>query len=162
MSKAATTLRPEQALNDLFGSVALLRAAGADDATVAALHRGRCRERELGDRRWSDADVPLLDELEAMLGRVSGAIETGRDVERDDADEFEQAARRDLDAVQGDLAWGTTDDLDDEVAALSFEQLAELDAELTEELLAGLEADPYPDADPDPGPWLGWDAHDSA
>ncbi len=156
------SLRPEQALNDLYGSVAMLRAAGADAEVVGALHRERSRERELGDRRWTDADVPLLDELEAMLGKVSGTIETGRDVERDAADEFEQAAARDRDTRDRDLARGTTDDLDDEVAALSFEQLAELDTELTEELLAGLEADPYPDAEPDPGPWRGWDAHDSA
>lgn len=155
-------LSPEQALNDLLGSRALLRAAGLSPQEAASLHRPRARQRELGDRRWSDADVPLLDELEELLGVVTGTIETGRDVERDAADEFEQAARRDLAGRDTDLARGTTDDLDAEVAALSFEQLAELDTELTEELLSGLEADPYPDADPDPGPWLGWDAEDTA
>ncbi len=155
------SLSPEQALNDLLGSRAMLAAIGFSPDDVDLLHRPRTPERELGDRRWSDADVPLLDELEELLGVVGGTVQTRRDAERDDADEFEQARRADLDrrAAELEARGGDDGELGVEVSALSFEQLAELDTELTEELLSGLEADPYPDDEPDPGPWMGWEAH---
>ncbi len=90
------TLSPEQALNDLFGSKALLRsaAAGTDltDDELELLFRPRTGEAELETARWSDADVPLLDELNALLGSVGDAIfSSERIAERDAADEFELA-----------------------------------------------------------------------
>jgi len=88
-------LTAEQALNDLLGSRALLASAGRVSALtaaeVASLFRPRTSEAELDTIRWSEADIPLLDELEHLLG--GGAIDEldERDVERDEADEFELA-----------------------------------------------------------------------
>lgn len=94
------TLSPEQALNDLFGSRALLRSAAADtdlvEAEVELLYRPRTPEAELESVRWSDADVPLLDELNALLGSVGDAVfQSERIAERDAADEFELAEKYD-------------------------------------------------------------------
>lgn len=90
------TLTPEQTLNDLLGSGGLLRSAGKraglDAAALAMLARERCPERELDDRRRSPADVPLLDELFALLGPVVPDEALDDDVNRRDAtDEFELA-----------------------------------------------------------------------
>ena len=92
-------LSAEQALNDLFGSRALLRSAAAGttltEADHASLYRARTSEIDLPGIRWSEADVPLLDELEHLLGG-SGADEIDeRDIERDEADEFELAVADD-------------------------------------------------------------------
>ncbi len=90
------TLTPEQALNDLLGSEALLRSAGrrvgiAADR-LAVLHRPRSSERDLDDHRWTDADVPLLDELFALVGPVIPDDAVDELVtRRDEADEFELA-----------------------------------------------------------------------
>ena len=92
-------LSPEQALNDLFGSHALLQSAGrgtglsAED--LSSLHRPRNLEVELDARRWTDADVPLLDELLHLVGGAMGQSEEDRLAERDVADEFELAASLD-------------------------------------------------------------------
>ena len=89
-------LTPEQALNDLFGSTALLRRAalGAvlsrDEAD--SLHRKRTSEADLDGVRWSEADVPLLDELLFLLGGPDVNQFEDRDLERDEADEFEAAS----------------------------------------------------------------------
>lgn len=90
------TLSPEQALNDLFGSRALLASAARNtdlsDEDLALLYRPRTPEAQLAGTRWSDADVPLLDELNALLGTVTDAVfESERVGERDAADEFELA-----------------------------------------------------------------------
>ncbi len=90
------TLTPEQCLNDLFGSPALLRSAGgAADLTreeTRSLERKRSRERDLNRRRWADGDVPLLDELESLLGqRATELSPSSRRRERDVQDEFELA-----------------------------------------------------------------------
>ncbi|MDH3295024.1 MAG: UvrD-helicase domain-containing protein, partial [Acidimicrobiia bacterium] len=97
-------LSPEQALNDLLGSEALLRAAasaaGLDSIPILSLQRPRCPERDLARRVWSDADAPLLDELLALLGPViaDGQRLTVEQLDedeswivRDEADEFELA-----------------------------------------------------------------------
>ncbi len=112
------SLTPEQALNDLLGSVPLLRSAareaGLDPDRVERLHRRRCPEAELERRRWSDADASLLDELLALVGPPAvtarrppsegdiDATTTGEAVEpidplahRHEADEFELADRLD-------------------------------------------------------------------
>lgn len=113
-------LSPEQALNDLLGSHALLRsAASATDLSsldVKRLHRKRTSEADLATIRWSEADVPLLDELLHLLGGAWLNQIDERDVERDEADEFELA---------------------DEVAAAAEEQ----DDEISDELDSALGID---------------------
>jgi len=94
------TLTPEQALNDLFGSRALLRQAahgtGLTKAQVALLDRARVPEAELDDVRWSDADIPLLDELWSLVGGLPSTLaEQDRQRVRDARDEFEIAAMQD-------------------------------------------------------------------
>lgn len=88
-------LSPEQALNDLWGSPGLLRSAARETnltpAELELLYRERTPEVELDRRRWSEADVPLLDELLYLLGGVMGQSEDSRVAERDAADEFELA-----------------------------------------------------------------------
>jgi hypothetical protein len=60
------------------------------------LYRLRTGETELEHARWSDADIPLLDELNALLGSVGDAVfENDRVAERDATDEFELAAQYD-------------------------------------------------------------------
>ena len=94
------TLTPSQALNDLFGSPALLRLAakgtGLTADEVRLLDRERTAEEELDDLRWSDADIPLLDELWYLVGGLpaSMAEEEAQRV-RDARDEFEIAAMQD-------------------------------------------------------------------
>ena len=104
-------LTPEQALNDLLGSTALLRAA-ADRAGLCRkwaqrLFRPRSSESDLDRRRWSDADAALLDELLALVGPPAVRAvappegdnpvhDDGEPIEplshRHEADEFELAA----------------------------------------------------------------------
>ena len=83
-------LTPEQMLNDLFGSKALLGAA-CDEAAlgskaVGLLFRERESERELWRRRWFHGDVPLLDELLWLLGDPSDATTVDVDMEHEFAD----------------------------------------------------------------------------
>jgi DNA helicase IV len=90
------TLTPEQCLNDLLGSPALLRsagrAAGITGGEMGLLARERSRERDLDRRRWADGDMPLLDELESLLGqRATELTPSYRRRERDMEDEFELA-----------------------------------------------------------------------
>lgn len=73
-------LTAEQLLNDLFGSKALLRSAGADvfsSAEIDLLYRPR------GDHaaavRWSRADVALLDEAQNQLGCKPDLPQTEKD-----------------------------------------------------------------------------------
>lgn len=84
-------LTPEQMLNDLFGSPALLgaacTAAGLPDTAADLLARDRVSEQELWRRRWFRSDVPLLDELLWLLGDVSEATEIEADMEHEVADE---------------------------------------------------------------------------
>ncbi len=110
-------LSPEQALNDLLGSKALLASAaataGLDRQEALSLHRARTSEIDLETVRWSEADIPLLDELEYLLGGGSLNQIDERDVERDEADEFElaEAAAEDGDADEDD-AGDAGEDLD--------------------------------------------------
>lgn len=94
------TLTPEQALNDILGSPALLRLAARDTglsrAEIGMLQHDRVPELELEDHRWSDADIPLLDELWALVGGLPSAMaEEDRQRVRDARDEFEIAAMQD-------------------------------------------------------------------
>lgn len=94
------TLTPEQALNDLLGSPALLRLAAAGTGLsrdeIGLLDRDRVPEAELDDERWSDADIPLLDELWHLVGGLPSAMaEDERQRVRDARDEFELAAIQD-------------------------------------------------------------------
>ena len=94
------TLTPEQALNDLLGSPALLRKAavgtGLTKGQVRLLGRERVPELELDDHRWTDADIPLLDELWHLVGGLPSAMaEEDRQRVRDARDEFEIAAMQD-------------------------------------------------------------------
>lgn len=91
LEKHWPVLSPEQMLNDLFGSKALLaRAAehgGFEESVVDLLFRPRERERELWRRRWARSDVPLLDELLWLLGDVLEATDVETDMEHEFADE---------------------------------------------------------------------------
>lgn len=84
-------LSPEQMLNDLFGSKALLRfcvaEAGMAAEHVGMLFRPRSSEKELWRRRWERSDVPLLDELLWLLGDVSEAADVETDMEHEFVDE---------------------------------------------------------------------------
>ena len=84
-------LTPEQMLNDLFGSGALLRAscraAGLGESDAELLARSRVSEGELWRRRWFRSDVPLLDELLWLLGDVNEAMQVEADMEHQFADE---------------------------------------------------------------------------
>ncbi|MCP3912852.1 MAG: AAA family ATPase [Actinomycetia bacterium] len=62
-------LSPQELLHDLFGSPALLGAAGGDrftDAELAALERPRSAS--VDEVVWTESDVPLLDEADLLLG----------------------------------------------------------------------------------------------
>jgi len=62
-------LSPEQLLHDLFGAPALVRLAAGDlftEAERARLHRSRAAS--VDDVSWTEADVPLLDEADVLLG----------------------------------------------------------------------------------------------
>ncbi|MDH3302996.1 MAG: UvrD-helicase domain-containing protein [Acidimicrobiia bacterium] len=131
------SLTPEQALNDLLGSVPLLRsaarAAGLDPDRLERLHRPRTPEAELDRRRWSDADAALLDELLSLVGPPAtkairppdGGSERSSDVvdgeepvdplfHRHEADEFELADRRDTLPLPSIDPFERPDDGDDE------------------------------------------------
>ncbi len=116
-------LTPEQALNDLFGSRALLRSAARGTSLTPdeldALHRPRVPFAQVGDIRWSNADIPLLDELLALVGISSaGADDDERAKERDEADEFEMARAADERQVDDDE---DDDEFADDLAALDEE-----------------------------------------
>jgi hypothetical protein len=103
-------LTPEQALNELFGSPALLRLAAREtdlsSTEVALLERPLLPEADLDGFRWSDADIPLLDELLVLVGGVMGGqTETERLRERDATDEFELS-------IEEDEARAAADDVD--------------------------------------------------
>lgn len=103
-------LTPEQMLNDLFGSDALLRtscsAAGLDVSAAELLKRQRVKEKDLWRRRWFRSDVPLLDELLWLLGDVAEATDVESDMEHQFADE--------ADVFTVDEQRGEEGDLDDE------------------------------------------------
>ncbi len=97
-------LSPEQALNDLLGSRALLRLAAREELLTSSerrlLWRERVPEERLGDARWSNADLPLLDELLVLVGgQLGGQSEDQRILERDAATEFELSEEADESVV---------------------------------------------------------------
>jgi DNA helicase IV len=62
-------LTPAELLHDLFGSKALLRLAGErflSDEEYLSLYRPRCGD--VGEVRWTDNDIALLDEARSYLG----------------------------------------------------------------------------------------------
>jgi len=74
----------------------VLGGTGLSHAQVALLDRDRVPEIELEDNRWSDADIPLLDELWHLVGGLPSAMaEEDRQRVRDARDEFEIAAMQD-------------------------------------------------------------------
>jgi hypothetical protein len=120
-------LTAEQALNDLLGSRALLSSAAAGTGIATdeqrSLFRHRTSEIDLPTIRWSDADVPLLDELEYLLGGSGLNQIDERDVERDEADEFELAETSD---EQADGADDRADGADLDVRAAVLDELDEV------------------------------------
>jgi hypothetical protein len=130
-------LTPEQALNDLFGSPALLRAAaGGTDLTTDELEllgRERAPFGEVDRVRWSNADIPLLDELLALVGISLGDRDDNRRIqERDEADEFELATAAEVAGVGADDE-EEPDDLDEQLDR-DLDEVASLDALLGTEL----------------------------
>jgi DNA helicase IV len=80
-------------VNDLFGFTALVRSAAGDVLTEAeqtALHRPRTRE--VANVPWTDDDVALIDEADALLGPVEAARPRLRRVRAGD-EELDRAAR---------------------------------------------------------------------
>lgn len=122
-------LTAEQALNDLLGSEALLRSAAAGtwltEDQQRSLFRPRTSEADLDTIRWSDADVPLLDELEHLLGGSGVNQIDERDIERDEADEFELAVADD-EAADADAAAEGPDGADNELVTADLRR-ADLD-----------------------------------
>ena len=62
-------LTPDDLVHDLFGSRALLRSAARKtltDEELELLHRRRSHR--AADARWTEADLPLLDEASVLLG----------------------------------------------------------------------------------------------
>ncbi|MEM9036435.1 MAG: ATP-binding domain-containing protein [Actinomycetota bacterium] len=62
-------LTPAELLHDLFGSTALIRSAARDQLSpeeIASLHRPRAAS--VDEVAWSDADLPLIDEADRLLG----------------------------------------------------------------------------------------------
>lgn len=89
-------LTPAQLLHDLFGSPGLLRLAGRGvltDAELDALHRPRSAD--IGDVRWTAADVALLDDARDALGP-----KVGKGGKIDDLDEIRTFGHIVIDEVQ--------------------------------------------------------------
>jgi DNA helicase IV len=89
-------LTPTELLHDLFGSKALLKLAAEGilgDEEWAALHRPRCAE--VTQVRWSDGDLPLLDEARAVLGPPPG-----KNGKVDESDEIRTYGHLIIDEVQ--------------------------------------------------------------
>ena len=114
-------LTPAHLLNDLYGSRALLRSAGAgrlSDDETELLHRPR--RGHVSEVTWSFQDVPVLDEARALLGyrpghRAEDAVLTYGHIVLDEAQdlspmELRMIARRSLNGsmtVVGDIAQAT-------------------------------------------------------
>lgn len=134
------SLTPEQALNDLLGSHALLRSAAGDtsltDFEVELLHRKRTPEIDLPTIRWSEADIPLLDELLFLLGGRGTYQVDIRDIERDAADEFE-------------LADQTDDEIDEEEALSESDEVSLDDPLFGERVYFETSRTPFKNSDPD-------------
>jgi hypothetical protein len=160
-------LTPEQALNDLLGSKPLLRLAGRDsgipNADLEALYRPRSSFADVDRVKWSNADIPLLDELLALLGISLGDQDLDRRTqERDEADEFEVAAAADAAAdgdaaddgsSQGDSAGDPFDDADG-AELVSLQRLAAAEDGSGMFDLSALDQRYDADLEPDPGPYV--------
>jgi hypothetical protein len=80
-------------VNDLFGFTALVRSAAGNlltEAEQTALHRPRTRE--VANVPWTEDDVALIDEADALLGPVEAARPRLRRVRAGD-EELDRAAR---------------------------------------------------------------------
>ena len=89
-------LTPAQLLHDLFGSTALIRLAAGD---VLAEHEWpllqRARSADVHDVRWTEDDLPLLDEARSVLGP-----KPGKGGKIDEADEIRTYGHLVIDEVQ--------------------------------------------------------------
>ena len=129
MERHWPVLSPEQALNDLFGSRALLETAGREAGLAAdavdCLFADRSAEAELWRRRWEHADIPLLDELLYLLGDESEALDIEADMEHlvaDEADVFSLAEEAGEDEDDED------DDEDEDSEGLDGAEIESFDA----------------------------------
>ncbi len=75
MERLWPVLSPQQLLNDLFGSPALLRSAARGLGGFSASLLVRDRYRDPNEVPWSIEDVALLDEAAEQLGSWTGAAE---------------------------------------------------------------------------------------
>ncbi|HVL05471.1 MAG TPA: UvrD-helicase domain-containing protein [Acidimicrobiales bacterium] len=83
-------LSPDDLVHDLFGSRALLRSAARktlSDEELELLHRRRSPR--AADARWTEADLPLLDEASVLLGPPPSRTRLGRRRGGDEERRFE-------------------------------------------------------------------------
>lgn len=108
-------LTPQALLVDLYGSDALLKAAAkrSDLDDVEALTLARSRPAAGDEARWTDADLPLLDEAAALLGPVSAAKTRRRSAAAPPVDLLAEAM---VDRVAADLK-GIAEGLQRDIAA---------------------------------------------
>jgi DNA helicase IV len=113
-------LSATELLHDLYGSIALLRAAGESQFgdAIESLHRSRTQHDEV---LWTSQDVPLLDEAQLLVGPRSGRardhhIRTYGHIVIDEAQDLSpmqlrMVARRSLNGsmtIVGDIAQATS------------------------------------------------------
>ncbi len=114
-------LSPAELVHDLYGSKALLRAAGrglVPDAEIELLHRERSHHRTVV---WKLPDAPILDEARALLGfrpgqRDADAVRTYGHIVVDEAQDLSPMELRMLDrrslngsmTIVGDIAQATS------------------------------------------------------
>lgn len=116
MERHWPVLSPEQALNDVLGSPALLASAaasaGLDDVERDLLETPRTPESEVGRRRWEQADIPLLDEFQHCLGDESEALERDDEMEHTAADSLDVFALADAADEASDETFADNEDVD--------------------------------------------------
>ena len=127
MERHWPVLSPEQALNDLLGSTALLAAAGriagvADDE-LELMAAERSDEAELWRRKWEYADIPLLDELLWLLGDEAEALDVEAEMEHIIADEDDVFTLAEAAGDEDD-----EDDDEDEDSELARDEVESFDA----------------------------------
>ena len=105
MERIWPILTPQQLLNDLFGTAALLRSAAADIPDVDPMVLARDRVADPEAVVWSMEDVPLLDEAGELLGPATDEAQARLARQQRQARQQElEFANRVLSSMELDLA----------------------------------------------------------